>query len=395
MSNLNKPELNMQSKSSRALSYEILMLLAGMSAFVTTWTMVTFQWRQSADELFIFAGISGPVTIFMLIFLIKHREYFSSKGLHVTLWCIEAIFILWLFLGSFHILNRNQIERATAFANQGNIDAQFNLGWRYGKGQGVNQDYKESLKWYQKAAEQGDKLAQFNLALRFSKGEGTEQDDSKSTIWLRKAAEQGVVNAQILLGHNYANAVGVEQNYFEALKWWSKAAAQNDPSAYALLAWLSDNGKGVKKDPYTAFYWWEKSADAGNSKAALRIGYMLLNGVGVDKNLDAAKRYLERAADSGEAQAAFLLGQIYYRNDKTSEEDPRAAAVWWLKAAEQGHVEAQYNLGLLYENGKTFKDAKDKADFYEMLRNEIAAAKKNLPEGIEEMYPCSVSPDPV
>ena len=40
-------------------------------------------------------------------------------------------------------------------AEQGNADAQYNLGVMYDNGQGVPQDYAEAVKWYRLAAEQG------------------------------------------------------------------------------------------------------------------------------------------------------------------------------------------------------------------------------------------------
>lgn len=45
-------------------------------------------------------------------------------------------------------------------ANQGNAEAQFNLGVMHRNGDGVVQDNKEAVKWYRKAAEQGYDLAQ-------------------------------------------------------------------------------------------------------------------------------------------------------------------------------------------------------------------------------------------
>ena len=33
-------------------------------------------------------------------------------------------------------------------AQQGVAEAQFNLGYMYGNGQGIAQDYKEALRWY-------------------------------------------------------------------------------------------------------------------------------------------------------------------------------------------------------------------------------------------------------
>ena len=41
-------------------------------------------------------------------------------------------------------------------AEQGNADAQGNLGLIYVTGQGVTQDFKEAAKWYRLAAVQGN-----------------------------------------------------------------------------------------------------------------------------------------------------------------------------------------------------------------------------------------------
>jgi len=56
-------------------------------------------------------------------------------------------------------------EETKAKAESGNIDAQFNLGGMYDKGQGVEQDFREAVKWYQKAADQGFAPAQNALRL--------------------------------------------------------------------------------------------------------------------------------------------------------------------------------------------------------------------------------------
>ena len=45
----------------------------------------------------------------------------------------------------------NWYRKAT---EQGDADAQFNLGWLYENGWGVSKDYAEAVKWWQKAAEQ-------------------------------------------------------------------------------------------------------------------------------------------------------------------------------------------------------------------------------------------------
>jgi TPR repeat protein len=49
-------------------------------------------------------------------------------------------------------------------ADQGDAQAQYNLGVLYDNGQGVPQDNGEAMKWYRKAADQGEARGQNNLA---------------------------------------------------------------------------------------------------------------------------------------------------------------------------------------------------------------------------------------
>ena len=62
-------------------------------------------------------------------------------------------------------------------AEQGDADAQYNLGLMYDNGQGVPQNYKTAVKWYSLAAEQGDADAQYNLGWMYRNGQGVPQDD--------------------------------------------------------------------------------------------------------------------------------------------------------------------------------------------------------------------------
>ena len=81
-------------------------------------------------------------------------------------------------------------------AEQGDPEAQHNLGIMYKNGNGVKQDYKEALKWFRLAAEQGYADAQYNLGVSYYYGEGVSKDKIKSYQWWLKAAKQGYTNAQ-------------------------------------------------------------------------------------------------------------------------------------------------------------------------------------------------------
>ena len=61
----------------------------------------------------------------------------------------------------------------------------------YGKGQGVVQDYKEAVRWFRKAAEQGDAEAQYNLGAMYDIGQGVVQDYTRAHMWMNIAASSG------------------------------------------------------------------------------------------------------------------------------------------------------------------------------------------------------------
>ena len=84
-------------------------------------------------------------------------------------------------------------------AEQGDAEAQFNLGNGYYNGQGVPQDHAEAARWYRKAAEQGLAAAQVNLGFMYHNGQGVPQDDAEAARWSRKAAEQRDAEAQNIL----------------------------------------------------------------------------------------------------------------------------------------------------------------------------------------------------
>ena len=76
-------------------------------------------------------------------------------------------------------------------ADQGNAGAQHNLGWMYYDGRGVEQDFKEASKWYQKAAEQGHWESQINLGIAYQGGQGVAKDIINAYIWFTIASSNG------------------------------------------------------------------------------------------------------------------------------------------------------------------------------------------------------------
>jgi TPR repeat protein len=91
------------------------------------------------------------------------------------------------------VTSEKAFSSLTKAAEQGNADAQFNLGAMYAIGQGVAKDQKTAVLWYIKAAEQGNAYAQFNLGAMYAYGRGVVKDEKTAIFWYTKAAEQGML----------------------------------------------------------------------------------------------------------------------------------------------------------------------------------------------------------
>ncbi len=96
-----------------------------------------------------------------------------------------------LFTGSAHAAD-DDFDAVKKAAEQGHVDAQYNLGIMYANGEGVPQDYAEAARWYRQAAEQGHASAQHNLGAMYANGEGVPEDDIQAYAWISIASAQGI-----------------------------------------------------------------------------------------------------------------------------------------------------------------------------------------------------------
>ena len=144
----------------------------------------------------------------------------------------------------------------------------FSADWDKGLTAYRSGDYATALREWTPLAEQGNADAQFNLGVMYSKGKGVLQDSKTAVKWYRLAAEQGLADAQYNLGVMYDEGRGVLQDYKTAVKWWKLAAEQGDASAQTNLGAMYDNGTGVLKDYVYAHMWYNIAAISGKSKNA-------------------------------------------------------------------------------------------------------------------------------
>lgn len=158
-------------------------------------------------------------------------------------------------------------KNTKAAAEDGDLGAQTKLGFMYSKGEGIPQDEKEAVKWYQRAANQGYPRAQFNLANCYADGRGIEQNYEEAIKWYTLSANQGYTSAQNNLGVIYREGEGVHQDYEEAFKWFKLASDQGDPIAQCSLGFQYFYGLGTHTNIQEAVKWYILAADQGNQLA--------------------------------------------------------------------------------------------------------------------------------
>lgn len=85
-------------------------------------------------------------------------------------------------------------------AENGNPEAQYNVGWMYLNGYGLAMNDSLALQWWQRASEQGYIDASFSIAMLYSLGEGqVKKDMGKAIDYYLIAVEDGHEDANMII----------------------------------------------------------------------------------------------------------------------------------------------------------------------------------------------------
>ena len=87
-------------------------------------------------------------------------------------------------------------------AEQGDADAQYQMGQAYDYGKVVHGDFRRAAKWYQMAAQQGHADAQYQIGYMHHVGKLLTLDGKEALRWYQMAAAQG--NAKATAQHRHA-----------------------------------------------------------------------------------------------------------------------------------------------------------------------------------------------
>lgn len=206
------------------------------------------------------------------------------------------------------------------------------------------------------ASQQNDPKANFDLGIRLLKGDGLQKDEQEARKHIEMAAEKNLRSAQFYLGILYEKGIGGEQNLSKAVSWYEKAAASFHPRAMYKLGCIYEKNGLIEQ----ALSEYRKAAEEGVEEAQDRLGQMYDQGLGVEQNDATAKLWYEKAATSSYFPAQRHLGLFYFEGRKTIPQDYEKAFFWLEKAALQGDKKSQEKLAFLFQEG--LGTAKDPAE---------------------------------
>ena len=274
-------------------------------------------------------------------------------------------------------MNTQEIDRLEQKAKQGDVDAQNELGWIYREGKGIAQNDKKAVGYFRKAAKQGHAEAQARLGDMYYEGRGARHF---------LASFIGLLGIQFLGSGSYLGDInwGRSQNYEEAMrwyryreavKWYRKAAEQGYAMAQYRLGFMYYFGRAVedveqesKSDSVNGNEVFYIKEEVSYTKEHEDLVYSI-NGIckvfrrpparrGVSQNYEKALLWYRKAAEQGHAQAQFNLGAMYALGQGIAQ-DNKEAIRWLHKVAEYVDVETQFYLGKMYDKKWTHEKAEE------------------------------------
>lgn len=235
---------------------------------------------------------------------------------------------------------KQYIEPLKTKAERGNSTAQYILGYYYSflDEEIIPSDLNLARNWFTKSANQGNSDAQWNLGLLFAVKD-TPEDREKGIMLLKDAALQGNSEAQNYLGTlNYAGKWMPEDGK-EAVRWWSMMLETGGEimmeglfhigTVYQYNAPMYNERKAVE--------YYQAAANLGYIEAQKKMAMLYLRGdLLVGKDFEKAEGWLRKAAEGGNDKTAqAILARIYlalslYPN--STEADTQEYQKWSQKA---------------------------------------------------------------
>ena len=242
-------------------------------------------------------------------------------------------------------------------AENGNIEAQYQLGNCYYLGTGTSADKEKAYEYFRLAAENGNAAAQALLGYGYLSGDIGVIDYRTAYDWFSASAEQDNAYAYGNLGDIYYYGLGTDINYNTAIEYYKKGVEGGDVNSMNQLACMYHEGQGAAVDYALAVKYSTMSAETGNNIGQCYLGYCYRDGIGVSVDMQKAYQYFYSSAQNGNADAQAAVAMMYYDGTGISRNESLYKE-WMTKAADNGNAWAVSNLAGYYLDKGTAAEAK-------------------------------------
>ena len=323
----------------------------------------------------------------------------------------EALWLHWARHAHYPETARLCLDRAVAFEG---AEASFQLGLLYLEGGLGANGQVGALERFRSAAALGHPEAAYRVAEALRTGQVGGPDPAQAETWYRRSAQAGFGLAAAWLARAYEDGDGVPVNEEQARHWRGVAAAlaphqglshnllrhdaaPEDPLV-RLISWIGlamEGGAdyllthpagrwglgilagtlGILWLGTAATFFWAGSSSLHHLPLIFMTPPLLaLAWMAIQHRREGPKRGrdpLREAAEQGDPEACYRLGLTYRKGSHHLPKDDLGAALWFRKAAEQGHVGAMEALAEAYLGGHgLLRDPREAARWAEAARRE-------------------------
>jgi TPR repeat protein len=244
---------------------------------------------------------------------------------------------------------------------------------------------KEAKAILQKLSDRSYPFAQYYLADGYASGlfnKGREDWDRAFPLFLA-ASKHGHAEAGYRTALCYEFGWGSKVDALKAVQFYQHAASKNHPGAMLRLGRACLTGEmGLTKRYREGIRWLKRAAESADhqyNQAPYDLGQLHETGFGSDvfKDEAYAAQLYTKAADLGHIEANFRLGEAYEYGQLSCPRDPALSIHFYTGAAEQGHAPSQMALCAWYMIGVDNVMDKDESEAYEWAKR---AAEQGLPK---------------
>lgn len=294
-------------------------------------------------------------------------------------------------------------------------EAQHILGNSYMDGEGVEKNYTQAVKMYQRAVNNHIAVSYNALGICYDMGYGVEESPVKSFEFQLKSAQMGCPVGMDNVSKNYYSGIGTDANLEEYKKWVKRAVESGYHAAMVSMAWDYYTGENCEKDITKCRQMFERAIACGSVQAMNNLAILYSNGdVDCAEGIEMAFELNKKAAAGGYLPSFYSLAKCYYYGEGTEENDVEAER-WYSKFAEayfdmveRGEKKLAYpsgagnityshfddydkemyantfrNLSWIYANSKTVPHDSDLARKYKKLAATLDGSEEEAKENLE------------